>query len=227
MKLHPPPPFDIHVTDIQNDKEIYQFYGTWMDTPIHGTISTENNGDRFFAIHIPTQQPTIQWIDNKPQNIPHHDDIPIIRINTTLDKLTPILQSKNINTLKQKIQHLLSTYMNPELYERHNHVCNIFQYLYHNNPSIKIRRPKENIYHLYDGDNIIWHDMHKTNEWTSTNHLTFNGYWKNAPSIISIIYTIDMVYIDQTWKNESVSQHSYIKSIRYLQHHEAPSLPCI
>lgn len=227
MKLHLPPPFDIHVTDIQNDNKIYKFYGTWMNTPVHGEISSENNRDLFFTIYIPTQRPTIRWIDNKPQHITHHDNIPVIRINNTLDQLTPILKSKDIDTLTKEIQRLLSTYMNPKLYERRNHVLNIFQYLYHNNTSIRINSPEKHIYHLYNNNIIIWQNMQEIEQWTSKNHLTFNDYWIVAPSIIGQIYNIDFAHNDQTWKNESISQHSYIDSIRYLQRHGAPSLPCV
>lgn len=230
MKLSPPPPFDIHITNIQNHNNSYQFYGTWMNTPIHGTILTENDGNHFFTIHIPTQQPTIQWIDNKPQNITHHDNIPIIQINTTLNKLTPILQSNDIDTLTQKIQDLLSTYMNPNLYERRDHVINIIQYLYQQHDDIALRQPEKDIYDIYHRNRILWKNIQDIQRWTTTDHLILKDTWKNAPSIVGIVTAIEHQHIQHAytiWDNAPISQHSYIESIRYLQRHEAPSLPCV
>lgn len=148
-------------------------------------------------------------------------------------EIIPIKYSKNTKTITKEINNLLSTYTNPILYERLNHVIKIITYLQQKNIHIELKET-ESKYHLYNNKEIIWQNIQDIENWTSNNFLILKKHWRNTLYITNIIQDINKRQNRNkplTWKNADkdthISQHSYIESIRYLQHHGAPSLPCI
>lgn len=218
MILHPPPPFNIYIDHIDSTQTPYMYSGTIMGIPMLAQLSKSDS--KFYEF-------TIEPLEDSPQsdNPTYH-----VHINIETTKVAAIIRNTDIPTINQEIQHLFQQYTDPILYERRDHVINIIQYLYQQHGSIALQQPRKDIYDIYHRSRILWKNIQDIQRWTTTDHLMLKDTWKNAPSIIGIITAIEHQYIEHAypiWNDTPISQHSYTESIRYLQRHAAPSLPCV